>query len=135
MWKSIDGIDNALVEFCGRALLPALGALAICGTLGGVFYALHFWWWRHTQGEFDIFKFVCTGSFLEYILEALEGLDGGSDVVRRYDFMPEEIYREQWKTADNGSLSKVLLYDIVHQSRCSVAGICQVGACQTCYWT
>ena len=43
------------------------------------------------------------------------------DVARRYNFMPEEIYSEQGKKADDGLLSKVLLYEIFHQSRCPAA--------------
>ena len=39
------------------------------------------------------------------------------DNVRRYGFMPEEIYSEKGKTADDGSLAKVLFYDISRQSR------------------
>ena len=35
--------------------------------------------------------------------------------------MPEEIYSEQGKTADDCSLEKVLLYDVVRQLRCSAA--------------
>ena len=35
------------------------------------------------------------------------------DVTRKYRFMPEEIYSEQRKTADNDLLSKILFYDIV----------------------
>ena len=43
------------------------------------------------------------------------------DVTRKYRFMPEEIYSEQRKTADNDLLSKILFYDIVWQSRCTAA--------------
>ena len=43
------------------------------------------------------------------------------DVARRYNFMPEEIYSKQGETSDDGLLAKVLLYDVVWQSRCSAA--------------
>ncbi len=39
------------------------------------------------------------------------------DNVRLYNLMPEEIYSEKGKTADDGTLSKILFYDLVHQSR------------------
>ena len=43
------------------------------------------------------------------------------DNARRHGFMPEEIYSERGKMADDGSLAKVLFYDIVRQSRLSAA--------------
>ena len=43
------------------------------------------------------------------------------DNARRSGFMPEEIYSERGKMADDGSLAKVLFYDIVRQSRLSAA--------------
>jgi hypothetical protein len=33
--------------------------------------------------------------------------------VRRYKLMPEEVYSKWNRLADNGTLSKVLFYDIV----------------------
>ena len=33
--------------------------------------------------------------------------------VRKYKLMPEEVYSKRNHLADNGTLSKVLLYDIV----------------------
>lgn len=53
------------------------------------------------------------------------------DNVRKYGHMPEEIYSEKGKTADDGSLAKVLFYDIVRQSRTS-AGLSSVDAAN-CY--
>ena len=53
------------------------------------------------------------------------------DNVRKYGFMPEEIYSKKGKTADDGSLAKVLFYDIVHQSRV-VAGLSSINAAN-CY--
>ena len=38
------------------------------------------------------------------------------DVVRQHGYMPEEIYSEKGKTADDGSLAKVLFYDVTRQS-------------------
>ena len=43
------------------------------------------------------------------------------DVARQYKFMPEEIFSEQGKTADDGSLAKILIFAIVRQSRCTAA--------------
>ena len=43
-----------------------------------------------------------------------------TDNVRRYGHMPDEIYSEKGKTADDGSLAKVLFYDIVRQGRVAV---------------
>jgi hypothetical protein len=43
------------------------------------------------------------------------------DNARCHGFMPEEIYSERGKMADDGSLAKVLFYDIVRQSRLSAA--------------
>ena len=43
------------------------------------------------------------------------------DVVRSHGFMSEEIYSGKGKTADDCSLEKVLLYDIVWQERTSAA--------------
>ena len=37
--------------------------------------------------------------------------------VHRFGWMPEEIYSKKGKTVDDGSLSKVLLYNIVWQAR------------------
>ncbi len=36
--------------------------------------------------------------------------------VRKYGYMPEEIYSKKGKMADNGLLAKVLFYDIARQS-------------------
>ena len=41
--------------------------------------------------------------------------------ARQYKFMPEEIFSEQGKTADDGSLAKILIYDTVRQSHCTAA--------------
>ena len=43
------------------------------------------------------------------------------DVIREYGLMPDEIYSEQGKMADDGSLAKILFYDIVRQSQVSAA--------------
>ena len=51
--------------------------------------------------------------------------------VRQYGYMPEEIYSEKGRTADDGSLAKVLFYDIVRQSRLS-AGLSSIDAAN-CY--
>ena len=51
--------------------------------------------------------------------------------VRKHDWMPEEIYSEKGKTADDGTLAKVLFYDIVRQSRVS-AGLSSIDAAN-CY--
>ena len=39
------------------------------------------------------------------------------DNVRKHGYMPEEIYSEKGKTADDGTLAKVLFYDIVRKAR------------------
>ena len=49
------------------------------------------------------------------------------DNVRRHGLMPEEIYSEKGKTADDGSLAKVLFYDISRQSRIA-AGLSSIDA-------
>ena len=38
------------------------------------------------------------------------------DAVRSHGFMPEEIYSDKGKTADDYYLAKFILYDIVHCS-------------------
>ena len=43
------------------------------------------------------------------------------NMVRSHVFMPEEIYSDNGKTADDCSLLKVILYDIVRQARISAA--------------
>ena len=53
------------------------------------------------------------------------------DNVRKHGWMPEEVYSEKGKTADDGSLAKVLFYDIVRQSRVS-AGLSSIDAAN-CY--
>ena len=45
--------------------------------------------------------------------------------VKKVGWIPEEIYSEKGKTADNGSLAKVLFYDIVWQARV-LAGLSSV---------
>ena len=52
-------------------------------------------------------------------------------VVRRHKLMPEEIYSEKNRLADDGTLVKVLFYDIVRQTRLP-AGIGAVDA-DNCY--
>ncbi len=52
-------------------------------------------------------------------------------VVRKYKLMPEEIYIKKNGLADNGTLVKVLFYDIVRQT-CLPAGISAVDA-DKCY--
>ena len=37
------------------------------------------------------------------------------DNVKKYNLMPEEIFSERNRMADNGTLAKVLFYDIVRQ--------------------
>ena len=44
------------------------------------------------------------------------------DNVRKYNLMPEEIFSERNRISDDGTLAKVLFYDIVRQIRVS-AGI------------
>ena len=51
--------------------------------------------------------------------------------VRRHGYMPEEIYSEKGKTADDGTLAKVLFYDISRQTR-TTAGLGCVDAAN-CY--
>ena len=43
------------------------------------------------------------------------------DVVRSHGFMPEEIYSEKVKSADDCFLAKFIIYDIVWQGRTSAA--------------
>ena len=47
------------------------------------------------------------------------------DNVRKYNLMPEEIFSEQNRMADDRTLAKVLFYDIVTQLQVS-AGISSV---------
>ncbi len=51
--------------------------------------------------------------------------------ARRYKLVPEDIYSKQNCLADNGTLAKVLFYDIVHQTKLP-AGISAVNA-DNCY--
>jgi hypothetical protein len=51
--------------------------------------------------------------------------------VRRYGFMPDEIFSKQHWIAEDGTLAKVLFYDIVRQTRFS-ACISSVDA-DNCY--
>ena len=53
------------------------------------------------------------------------------DNVRKHNLMPEEIYSEKGKTADDGSLAKVLFYDILRQTRVA-AGLGSIDAAN-CY--
>ena len=53
------------------------------------------------------------------------------DNERKYNLIPEEIFSEQNIMADNGTLAKVLFYDIVRQLLVS-AGISSVDAAN-CY--
>ena len=43
------------------------------------------------------------------------------DVVRSHGFMPEEIYSGKGKTANDCSLAKSILYDIVWEARTSAS--------------
>jgi hypothetical protein len=45
--------------------------------------------------------------------------------------MPEEVFSERNRMADDGTLTKVLAYDIIRQTRCP-AGIASVDA-DNCY--
>jgi hypothetical protein len=47
--------------------------------------------------------------------------------MRRYKLIPEEIYRKRNRLADDGTLAKVLFYDIIRQTR-RPAGISVVDA-------
>ena len=51
--------------------------------------------------------------------------------ARKYKLVPEEIYSEQNRLADDGTLTKVLFYNIVRQTRCP-AGIGAVDV-DNCY--
>jgi hypothetical protein len=51
--------------------------------------------------------------------------------VRRYRLLPEEIYSERNKLADDGTLSKILFYEIIRQLR-RPAGLASVNA-DNCY--
>ena len=53
------------------------------------------------------------------------------NMVRLYGFMPNEIFSECNCTAEEGTLSKALFYDVVRQTR-SAAGISSVDA-DNCY--
>ena len=47
--------------------------------------------------------------------------------IRRHHMMPDEIYSKKNWTADDGTMTKVLFYDIIWQSQCAV-GISTVDA-------
>jgi hypothetical protein len=51
--------------------------------------------------------------------------------MRKYSLMPEEVYSERNRLADDGTLSKILFYDIVRQLWCS-PGLASVDA-DICY--
>ena len=51
--------------------------------------------------------------------------------TRKYGFIPEEVYSERGKTADDGTLAKVLFQDVVRQTRLT-AGLASVDAAN-CY--
>jgi hypothetical protein len=51
--------------------------------------------------------------------------------VHRYRLLPEEIYSERNKLADDGTLSKILFYDIIRQLK-RPAGLASVDA-NNCY--
>ena len=51
--------------------------------------------------------------------------------ARKYGFIPEEVYSERGKTADDGTLDKVLFEDVVRQTRLT-AGLALVNAAN-CY--
>jgi hypothetical protein len=51
--------------------------------------------------------------------------------VRKYNLMPEEVYSKRNRFADDGTLSKVLFYDIVRQLQ-QPAGLASVDA-DNCY--
>ena len=51
--------------------------------------------------------------------------------VRGHNLMPEEIFSERYKTADDGTLAKTLFFDIARQSR-RPAGLSSVDA-ESCY--
>ena len=52
--------------------------------------------------------------------------------VRAHGCMPEEIYSEKEKTADDCTLAKVLFYDMVRQSRAtSGLGLIDVTNCNS----
>jgi hypothetical protein len=51
--------------------------------------------------------------------------------IRKYKLMPEELFSERNKLADDGTLSKVLFFDIARQSR-RPAGLASVDA-DNCY--
>jgi hypothetical protein len=51
--------------------------------------------------------------------------------VRKYKLMPEEVYSKRNRLADDGTLSKVLFYDIVRQLR-RPAGLASVDT-DNCY--
>ncbi len=53
------------------------------------------------------------------------------ETAREYNLIPEEISSEKGRMADDGTLSRVLFFDIVHQSRI-LAGISSVDA-TNCY--
>ena len=53
------------------------------------------------------------------------------DEARRQNLMPEEVFSERNKMADDGTLTKVLTYDIIRQTRKS-AGLASVDA-DNCY--
>ncbi len=53
------------------------------------------------------------------------------DEARKYKLIPEEIFSEKNRMADDGSLAKTLFYDIVWQT-CSPAAIASVDA-SNCY--
>ncbi len=53
------------------------------------------------------------------------------DNARRFNLIPEEIFSEQNRTADNGGLAKTLFYDIARQTR-TPAAIASVDA-SNCY--
>ena len=53
------------------------------------------------------------------------------DLVRRHGLIPEEVHSERNRLADDGTLAKVLFYDILRQTR-RPAGIAAVDV-DNCY--
>ena len=53
------------------------------------------------------------------------------DIARKYKLMPDEIFSEKNRTAEDGTLGKTLFYDLVRQSR-RPAGLSSVDA-ENCY--
>lgn len=121
----IAGVDSDLISYCHTLLVAYADLISYCYTLLVVYAAVR---WGYSPARLvagcSLVEKMQTILLLEADFNFTNKMIYGDRMLansRRYGCMAEEIFIERGRTTENGSLAKVLSYDIVRQFWLNVA--------------